>query len=409
MAAEADVIVIGGGPSGAAAAYHLASQGHSVVVCERKKFPRHKTCGDGLTPRAVRALEDMGLAESLAGAHRVGGLRLCTATRAVELPFPVRDGWPRNGLVIRRRELDQLVLDNAEAAGATVRYETEAMAPIIERGVACGVRVRTPHGDQELRGRWIVGADGGTGRMARLLGRVRDRGHPLAIGLRQYVRCPQPPTGWLDIHLDLRPNGRMLWGYGWAFPLADGTVNVGTGGLARELPGPARPIQDQFVARLTQDWGTDDGAGSLDGRATGGRLPLADCVWPLHGPGYVLVGDAAGRINPATGEGIAYGYETGRLAARHISAALRRSGARSLPGYTEEVRDTYAAYNRLARGVLRFVVGNPMIRCWAMATVLVSDRAREVAATVLTNPTSSGGGADERVFRGMKRVAEMLA
>ena len=111
---------MGGGPSGAACAYWLAEAGHDVVLVEKKRFPRVKTCGDGLTPRAVKELDDMGLADVLAGHHRFEGLRSIAFGRTLELQWPDRPGFPRYGYVITRHDLDQLVAERAEKAGATV-------------------------------------------------------------------------------------------------------------------------------------------------------------------------------------------------------------------------------------------------------------------------------------------------
>ena len=119
--ADHDVLVVGGGPSGAACAYWLAEAGHDVVVVEKKHFPREKTCGDGLTPRSVKQLDDMGLADDLAvGAHRFDGLRSIAFGRTSSSQWPERPGFPRHGYVITRHDLDHLVAERAEKAGATV-------------------------------------------------------------------------------------------------------------------------------------------------------------------------------------------------------------------------------------------------------------------------------------------------
>lgn len=406
----ADVAVVGGGPAGAAAAYYLAAAGHDVVVCEKGRFPRAKTCGDGLTPRGVRALADMGLPAALPGAQQVVGIRLRTARRAVELPFPARDGWPAHGLVVRRAELDRAVLDRAQAAGATVLYGTAAVAPLIEQGVVAGVQLQTPGGRRRLRARFVVSAEGGTGAFTRQLGRRRAPGYPMAVGMRQYlrpVRAAGPGGRWLDVHLDVGSDRRTLWGYGWVFPLGDGTLNVGIGGLTSRVPGPLRPLQARFVDGLRARYGEQ--AVRLDGPPTGGRLLLSDCVWPLHGPGYVVVGDAAGRVNPCTGEGICYAYETGRIAAAHLDAALRDGRTRSVSGYTAEVADTYGAYCRIGR-LLLDGLGIPALRLWFVSAVMASRHSRALATTLLANLDSPRGtGVDQRLFRLLRGIAEMGA
>jgi flavin-dependent dehydrogenase len=104
-----DVLVIGGGPAGAAAGYWLARHGHHVTIVERKTFPREKTCGDGLTPRAVHQLDEMGLTEPLSAYHRYSGLRAMGMGKSLELEWPSHSVYPQHGYVVRRRELDQMV------------------------------------------------------------------------------------------------------------------------------------------------------------------------------------------------------------------------------------------------------------------------------------------------------------
>src|SRR5437762_5037526 len=136
-----DVVVVGGGPAGASAAYWLAEAGHDVVVVEKKRFPREKTCGDGLTPRAVKQLDDMGLASALAEHHRFDGLRSIAFGQTLELPWPDVPGLPRHGYVITRHDLDDLVADRAAKAGATLRQGCEAVAPVVEGGFVTGLTV----------------------------------------------------------------------------------------------------------------------------------------------------------------------------------------------------------------------------------------------------------------------------
>src|SRR6266498_2625316 len=115
-----DLLVIGGGPAGSAAAFWAAEHGLDVVFVEKKRFPREKTCGDGLTPRSVKQLEDMGLADELAGHHRFVGLRSLAFGRTLELEWPATPDFPRYGYVVTRHDLDAAVAARAEKAGAVL-------------------------------------------------------------------------------------------------------------------------------------------------------------------------------------------------------------------------------------------------------------------------------------------------
>ena len=136
-----DVLVIGAGPSGAACAYWLAKAGHEVLLLERKSFPREKTCGDGLTPRSVRQLHDMGLGAELLASHRYQGLRSHGFGRTIELAWPEVKGLPGYGYVVTRKDLDAMVAGRAAKAGATLWEHTEAAEPVMANGALHGAPV----------------------------------------------------------------------------------------------------------------------------------------------------------------------------------------------------------------------------------------------------------------------------
>src|SRR5213596_2458298 len=139
---NSQVLVIGGGPAGASTAYWLAKAGREVTFVEKKTFPREKTCGDGLTPRAVKQLRDMGLEPKLQEFHRYEGLRAVAHGVTLELQWPRHPEFPSYGYVVRRRDLDQFVADHAVAAGATLLEGTEAVRPLLEQGVLTGAVVK---------------------------------------------------------------------------------------------------------------------------------------------------------------------------------------------------------------------------------------------------------------------------
>ena len=161
-----EVLVIGGGPAGSAAAYWLADLGHDVLVVEKKTFPREKTCGDGLTPRAVKQLGDMGLTEELSKFHRYEGLRATAHGRALELQWPTHPVYPQHGYVVRRRELDTMVARNAVRKGATLLEGHEALEPVIERGFVRGAVVKSKESDTPITitAQYVIVADGANSR-----------------------------------------------------------------------------------------------------------------------------------------------------------------------------------------------------------------------------------------------------
>ncbi|HEY3238723.1 MAG TPA: geranylgeranyl reductase family protein [Acidimicrobiia bacterium] len=364
MADRFDVVVVGGGPSGAAAAYWLAEAGHHVVVLEKSRFPRDKTCGDGLTPRAVRQLHDMGLAGPLSEFHRFGGLRSVAHGITLELEWPRHPEYPPYGYVVPRRHLDEMVAEAAVKAGATLWQATEAVAPLVEGGLVVGARVKRKDAGamEDIRGRYLLVADGANSRFGRALGTARARRYPLGMAIRGYYRSPDHDQDWIESHLDLRDRkGDALPGYGWIFPVGDGTVNVGVGLLStfRDWKGVnTSHLMEAFVEMAPAHWGLSPETATC--APTGGRLPMGNSVEPSAGPTWLVVGDAAGAINPFNGEGIAYAYETGRIAAEILDEALRTGDGLVLSRYPARLDNAYGLYFRVARVFVR-AIGNPLV------------------------------------------------
>jgi geranylgeranyl reductase family protein len=358
-----DVLVVGGGPAGAAAAYWLADAGHDVVVVERKRFPRDKTCGDGLTPRAVRQLADMGLEDAIArDHHRVDGLRAVAHGVTLELAWPEHPIYPSHGYVVRRRDLDGLVAGHAIKAGAVVREGTEALTPVLERGLVAGAHVRTNDTAAVVRARYVVVADGANSRFGRALGTSRDRRYPQGMAIRTYYESPLHADPWIESALDVRDrNGASLPGYGWIFPVGDGTINVGIGLLSTFRDWKSvntSHLMEEWAATAPARWGIDPAAPLQP--PTGGRLPMAGSVGPKAGPTFLVVGDAAGAVNPFNGEGIDYAYETGRLAADVIDEALRTGNGLALTRYPETLEREFGLYYKVARLFVQ-LIGYPAL------------------------------------------------
>ena len=364
MDARADVLVIGAGPSGAAAAYWLATLGHRVIVVDKKRFPREKTCGDGLTPRAVRQLHDMGLAADLSGFQRFDGLRSIGHGITLELAWPAHPDFPSYGYVVRRRELDDLVAQRAVKAGATLRPATEAIEPVVENGLVTGATVldKDTGATDVIRAEYVIVADGANSRFGRALGTSRNRTYPLGMAIRGYFTSPHHDDPWIESHLDIRDRaGNHLPGYGWIFPVGDGTVNVGVG-LLSTFKGwksvNTTHLMDAFCATAPSRWGISPETAT--GAPTGGRLPTGGSVLPRVGPTYLVVGDAAGSVNPFNGEGISLAYETGRLAADAVDLARQTGDRLALETYAQRLDEVYGLYFKVARTFVR-AIGNPAV------------------------------------------------
>ena len=366
-----DLLVVGGGPAGAATAYWAARSGLDVVVVEKKAFPRDKTCGDGLTPRGVHQLVEMGLEDSLEPFHRFGGLRTIAHGRTIEMSWPDHPVYPDYGYVVRRCDLDTIVAEHAVSAGATLLQSTEALRPVEGEGgridgavVVHKDGIRTTEGDAEstILARHVVVADGANSRFGRALGTARDRGYPMGMAIRTYYESPAHDDPWIESALDVRDRqGNAMPGYGWVFPVGNGTINVGVGLLStfrdyRDVN--TSVLMEEFAHSLPDHWGIDPTKPVQP--PTGGRLPMAGSVGPKAGPNWLVVGDAAGAVNPFNGEGIDYAYETGRLAAGLIAEAVARGDDAVLARYPGMLEEEYGLYFKVA-SLFAKVIGNPAL------------------------------------------------
>ena len=361
---ETDVLVIGAGPAGAAAGYWCATRGLDTVMLEKKHFPREKTCGDGLTPRAVKQLGDMGLAEPLAQFHRYEGLRATAHGKALELHWPSHPTYPQHGYVVRRRELDQMVAFNAEAAGATLLQGHEATSPILDGGRLVGAVVIDKDSETtfEIRAKYVVIADGANSRFGRALGTARTREWPYGTAIRTYWESPRHAEPWIESALDVKDrNGKSMPGYGWIFPVGDGTINIGVGLLSTFKDFTkvnTTELLNSYAHMVADSWGINPDTPEC--KATSGKIPMGGSVGPKVGQGYVVVGDAAGSVNPFNGEGIDYAYETSRMAAEVLHEAITLNDPRALGRYQQMLDDEYGQYFKVAR-LFAKVIGRPVL------------------------------------------------
>lgn len=363
MAETYDLLIVGAGPAGAAAAYWAAKRGLKVLAVDKQHFPRDKTCGDGLTPRAVKELADMGLEGAFAGWHRHEGLRVRAHGAVLELPWPSHPVYPDYGFVVRRRDLDGLVAERARSAGATVRHGVEAVKPLWSRdGELAGAVLRDKaSGETEhVKARYVIVADGANSRFGRALGTKRDRSLAQGMAIRTYYASPVHDDPWIESALDITDRrGNTLPGYGWVFPLGDGKVNAGIGLLStfRDYKSVNTSwLMEEWAHALPDFWGVDPASPEI--APVGGRLPMGGSVQPKAGANWLVVGDAAGTVNPFNGEGIDYAYETGRAAADIIASALARSDPGILGEYPRWLETTYGLYFRVGH-LFAKAIGNP--------------------------------------------------
>jgi len=388
---QRDLLVIGGGPAGAAAALRAARAGVRVMLFEKGPHGRDKVCGDGLTPRAVAALNDLDL--SIAGAHRIDGLRMIAGKTTRELLWPTTDRFPNHGAVWPRRRFDTFLIDAAIAAGAEVRFDCEAL-PVLDGDRVVGVSVVSASGGSEtFTAPFTILATGAQGAAAKMLGAKRDPDEPFGLAIRAYATTPRHAERHLEACLSLRDeHGTPVPGYGWMFPAGDGTVNIGVGALST-MQGFKKlnlnTLLDQYAAIVREPWGL----GEYIEKPRAWRLPMS-CV-RRHGPGWVAVGDSAGFVNPMNGEGIDYGLESGTLAVDLFLADV----ATAPQAYDKQVGERFDAFLRTGRR-FSFLIGHPWILRTGLRIAVGTQTTADITLAVMGNLIDGQTpGASGRVMR----------
>ena len=311
-ALKAQVVVVGAGPAGSAAAAWAARGGSDVLVIDSASFPRDKACGDGLTPRAVAELERLGLSDWLDTRIRHRGLRMSGFGGELEVDWP-GPSFPSTGSAVARFELDDRIRKVAEDAGARMLLGTKAVAT--HHDSSRRVTSLTLADGTEVGCHQLIVADGARSSLGRKLGRRWHQETVYGVAARGYLTTARGDDPWLTSHLELRsPDGAVLPGYGWIFPLGNGEVNIGVGALSsskRPADLALRPLISYYTDLRRDEWGFTGQPRAV----ASALLPMGGAVSGVAGPNWMLIGDAAACVNPLNGEGIDYGLETGRLAA----------------------------------------------------------------------------------------------
>ena len=412
---DADVIVVGAGPGGSAAAYALASSGLDVLLLEKTSFPREKVCGDGLTPRAVKSLVDLGIDTSAEnGFLRNHGLRIIGGGMRLELPWPELATYPDFGLVRPRLDFDELLVRHAQKAGARLQELTTVTGPVLsDDGRVVGVTARSGPDRVETRYRapLVLAADGSSARLALALGIAARGDRPMGVAVRRYFESPRTDDDMLESWLELRgEDGSLLPGYGWVFGVGDGTSNVGLGILNTTSAWQKTDYKDllaRWTGAMPGEWQFDEAHAT--GPVRGGALPMGFSRTPHYTRGVLLVGDAGGAVNPFNGEGIAYAMESGLLAAQVAVQALARPAGpareRALEAYPQSMKALYGGYYTLGR-VFVHLIGNPHVMALATRHGLPRPLLMKFTLKLLANLRDPrGGDALDRIINGLSRLA----
>jgi geranylgeranyl reductase family protein len=344
-----DVLVVGSGPAGSIAALVLARGGARVALVDKARFPRDKACGDLVGPRAVQVLDDLGL--DVPDARTVGDMVVVGPTgRRVQLPCFEGLTYPGHALAVPRLAFDVRLRDAAVAAGAE---------PVVGRADEprrddLGLEGFTLDGGVEIRADVVIGADGATSRVAAAAELIDPANVLWGFAVRGYVNEPVEVP---HILLWEPTRGHGFPGYGWVFPGVDGRANLGLGlGTRSARAGAARAAHElpAFVDHLRRHGLVSEPAPTA---TLGGWLKLGMVgTTPARGR-VLLVGDAAGLVNPLQGEGISQALTSGRAAAQAVLDGPADAAVR----YRDFLVATYRPYLSATTPVHAAMLGRPRL------------------------------------------------
>ena len=334
-----DVVVVGAGPGGSATAYYLARHGLKVLLLDKAEFPRDKTCGDGLTPRALAVLDDMGLLPALSQTGcRINGLEIYAPSgRSIAAPIPASNGRPAYMLVVPRLTLDNTLREHALASGASFQSQVHVTSVTPDHESVC-VKGERAGQTVAFRGRVAVIATGANVKLLQHMGLLAEM-PPTMVAARAYYE----DLNVLSDRVQLRFDGVPLPGYAWVFPTSPRTANVGAGffskGKARQrvLASP----QNAFTSFVQTSYLKDTLARARRVSPVKGYPLRVDFTSaPTFSERVLLVGEAAGLVNPLSGEGVDYALESGKVAAEHLIGMFARG---------DFSREQFEAYDRALR------------------------------------------------------------
>jgi len=391
-----DAIVVGGGPGGCTTAVHLAKKGRKVLLLDKENWPRDKTCGDAVSGKTLRHLREMGLETEVEKAEHGEITQLTFSSpngNTVTIPLKNPESKSNKSYVCRRMVLDNIQWQNAKRHADS--HEGMAVVGVVrENGKICGVKAKAKDGQEfEFRGRMVIGADGAASVIAReVRGPEIDPKHT-CIAHRAYYSGITGMKDAIEIHFA----ATIMPGYFWIFPLENGLANVGVGMMMENVRKGNVDLQKAMLDLIaTNPLFTERFKNakivSPNGKISAWTLPMGSKRRQVHTDNVLLVGDAAGLVDPFSGEGMGNAMLSGTLAAQVADEALaaKDTSAQFLSRYEKQLWDEVG--DELSLSYTMQKLGNMH---WLLDMVVgkaaKSEKAREAIAGTFINEKAKKG------------------
>jgi len=378
---DCDVLIAGGGPAGSGLAFHLAKKGYKVIVAEAEKFPRDKVCGDGVSPIAVAELHGMGITatEHFAKANEINKVGLFLKNDKVFINLSKPDNLPYHARIIPRIELDNWIYEAAKNAGVTYMESTRVSSYHITADAAV-VQLKQGLTTFQLKAKVLVGADGSSSTIARHLHGAKPNDEFQLLGLRAYYENVNGPTDRVDIYF----TGESFPGIFWMFPKGPNGANIGMAMVSQTLPNKPSHVKELLTAHINNNPDIREriGDGKMSGKMDGWPIRFFNAQSRITDNRLLLAGDAAGLINPLSGDGIQYALLSARWAADTLDSCLQKNdlSAAALHAYRETVDKELSYDFCLSNLMVQFPRNKTFTPVWmAILTIMIS-RAKEDAA-----------------------------
>lgn len=383
---DCDVLIAGAGPAGSGLAWHLASKGYRVIVAEAEKFPRDKVCGDGVSPVALAELHRMGITgtKKFEKANEINRVGLFIKDQKVFINLEKPERLPFHARIIPRLDLDAWIYEAAKKAGAAYVESTRVIG-YTPSSHAISVQLKNGEKEFHLRARILVGADGSNSTVARQMRGGKPSEEFQLLGLRAYFGGVDGPDDRVDIYF----SEESFPGIFWLFPKGGGGANIGIAMVSQTLPGKPSHVKELLLNHINKnsDIAERIGKGKTDGKIRGWPITFFNPQSNITGHRLLLAGEAAGLINPLSGDGIQYALLSARWASETLETCLQKDdfSSAALHSYRQKVSRELGYDFALSNLLVQFPRNKTFSKAWmAILTVMISRAKKdpEYAATI---------------------------